>query len=119
MIFRHPQFLLFLILLPALALAWWLRRGRVSAATLAFRLSTAALIVLALADPVIGHPVPAQGPLVLLLDQSDSLGDAGKAALRARADALAAQHNGPVSLIAFGANVRAERLGAAQPADQE
>ena len=77
MIFRHPQFLFFLILLPALALAWWLRRGRVSGVTLAFRLSTAALIVLALADPLVGRPTPAQGPLVLLLDQSDSLGDAG------------------------------------------
>ncbi len=34
-----------MILLPALALAWWLRRGRVSAVTLAFRLCTATLIV--------------------------------------------------------------------------
>ena len=118
MIFRHPQFLFFLILLPALALAWWLRRGRVSAVTLAFRLSTATLIVLALADPVIGRPAPAQGPLVLLLDQSDSLGATGKAALRARADALAAQHNGPISLIAFGANVVAEQQGAEQPPAQ-
>ncbi len=116
MIFRHPQFLFFLILLPALALAWWLRRGRVSGVTLAFRLSTAALIVLALADPVLGRPAPAQGLLVLLLDQSDSLGDAGKAALRVRADALAAQHNGLVSLIAFGANTIAEQPGAGQPA---
>src|SRR5215213_4419345 len=118
MIFRHPQFLFFMILLPALALAWWLRRGRVGAVTLAFRLSTAALIVLALADPVIGHPAPMQGPLVLLVDQSDSLGDAGKATLRARADALAAQHNGPSSLIAFGANTVAEQPGAEQPAAQ-
>src|SRR3954464_3904016 len=117
MIFRHPQFLFFMILLAALVLAWWLRRGRVSAATLIFRLCTAALIVLALADPVIGRPALAQGPLVLLIDQSDSLGDAGKAALRARADALAAQHNGPISLIAFGANTRAERPGIAQPAE--
>ena len=112
MIFRHPQFLLFLILLPALALAWWLRRGRVNGITLGLRLGTAALIVLALADPVLGRPLPAQGPLVLLLDQSDSLGDVGKAALRARADALASQHNGPVSLIAFGANTVAEQPGA-------
>src|SRR5204862_3159496 len=114
MIFRSPQLLFFLILLPALALAWWLRRGRVSGITLALRLSTAALIVLALADPVLGRPVPAQGPLVLLLDQSDSLGDMGKAALRARADALAAQHNGPISLIAFGANTVAKQPGAKQ-----
>src|SRR5689334_1981538 len=118
MIFRSPQFLFFLILLPALALAWWLRRGRVSGATLAFRLSTATLIVLALADPVIGRPAPAQGPLVILLDQSDSLGDTGKAALRARAAALAAQHNGPISLIAFGANAVAEAPGGEQPARQ-
>ncbi len=116
MIFRHPQFLFFLLLLPVLALAWWLRRGRVSGLTLAVRLVTAALLVLALADPLIGRPAPAQGPLVLLLDQSDSLGDAGKAALRARANALAAQHKGPISLIAFGANTVAELPGAGQPA---
>ena len=118
MIFRHPQFLFFMILLPALVLAWWLRRGRVSGGTLAFRLGTAALIVLALTDPVIGRPALAQGPLVLLIDQSASLGDAGKAALRARADVLAAQHNGPSSLIAFGANTVAEQPGAAQPIGQ-
>ena len=63
MIFRHPQFLFFVILLPALLLAWWLRRGHVSAVTLAFRLSTAALIVLALADPVIGAAGAAARPI--------------------------------------------------------
>ena len=44
----------------ALALAWWLRRGRASGITLTFRLSTAALIVLALADPLVGRPAPAR-----------------------------------------------------------
>ena len=48
MIFRHPQFLFVLILLPALALVWWLRRGRVSGVALALRLSIAALAVLML-----------------------------------------------------------------------
>jgi Ca-activated chloride channel homolog len=116
MIFRHPQFLFFLVLLPALALVWRLRRGRVSGATLAFRLSIAALLVAALADPVLGRPAPAQGSLVVLLDQSDSLGDAGKAALRARAEALTARHNGQVSTIAFGADAVAELPGEAGPA---
>jgi Mg-chelatase subunit ChlD len=55
---------------------------------------------------------------VLLLDQSDSLGDAGKAALRARADALASNHTGRVSVIAFGANAVAEQPGAGRPVGQ-
>ncbi|HEU5104105.1 MAG TPA: VWA domain-containing protein [Roseiflexaceae bacterium] len=118
MIFRHPQFLFFLILLPALALAWRLRRGRVSGVTLAFRLAIAALLVLALADPVLGRPAPSQGSLIVLLDQSDSLGDEGKAALRARAEALSARHTGLVSTIAFGADTVAELPGAGSPAAQ-
>src|SRR5689334_6158681 len=116
MIFRNPQFLFFLVLLPAIGLAWRLRRGRVSGMALGLRLLLAALIVLALANPIVGRPALAQSPLVVLLDQSDSLGDAGKAALRAQAEAIASKHNGPVSVIAFGANAVVERRGAAEPA---
>src|SRR5262249_812204 len=108
MILRNPQFLVFLALIPALALAWRLRRGRVSGAALALRLLGVTLIVVALADPVIAREAPTPGALVLLVDQSDSLGADGKAALRAQADALAAAHRGQVELIAFGANAVAE-----------
>jgi Ca-activated chloride channel family protein len=111
-ILRNPQFLFLLVLIPAIVGLWLWRRGRVSGLTLGFRMLTVALIVVALANPVLGSAAPVQGTLVLLLDQSDSLGDAGKAALRDRATRLAAEHNGPVSVVAFGANAVAVPDGA-------
>jgi hypothetical protein len=117
MIFRNPQFLFLLILLPAIALLWRWRGRRVGLATLSLRLLTVGLIILALANPVIGSAAPAQGALVVLLDQSDSLGDAGKAALRAQAQRLIAEHAGPSSVVAFGANAVAAAPGEATPPD--
>ncbi|HEX9370344.1 MAG TPA: VWA domain-containing protein, partial [Roseiflexaceae bacterium] len=115
MVFRSPQFLLFLVLIPAVALAWWLRHGRAGAPALALRLLTVALLVVALADPLLGRSAPAQGALVVLLDQSDSLGDAGKAALSAQAERLVSDHGGPASVIAFGANAVGEPPGVTGP----
>jgi uncharacterized membrane protein len=109
--------LLLLLLLPVLVLLWRWRGARVGGAILAIRLLMVGLIIVALADPVIGAAAPAQGALVILLDQSDSLGQAGKAELRAQADRLAAAHNGPSSLIDFGANTVAMRPGGRQPND--
>jgi uncharacterized membrane protein len=71
----------------------------------------------ALATRVLGRAAPAQGALVVLLDQSDSLGDAGKAALRAQAERLIAEHAGPSSVVAFGANAVAAAPGQATPPD--
>jgi uncharacterized membrane protein len=52
------------------------------------RLASVALVVLAVAHPTQGRAVLPEGPLVILVDQSDSLTDAGKAALRAEASQL-------------------------------
>ena len=111
MTFRNPQFLALLILLPAVVALWRMRGGRVSAAILALRLLIVALLVAALSNPLLGRATPSEGRLVVLLDQSDSLDGAGKAALRAQAERLLAEHRGPASLIAFGANPLAELPG--------
>ena len=101
---RNPQLLVLLALLPAIAIVWYWRRGRLSGAVLALRLLAVALVVVALADPVLSTPTTASGTLVLLVDQSDSLGDMGKAALRDQAAALAREHAGRVHTFYFGAN---------------
>ena len=103
MAFRNPQFLSLLILLPALVAVWYWQRGRMRGAVLALRLLAVSLVILALADPILARPAAAHGPLVLLVDQSDSLGDAGKAALRAQAARIAQGQAGEVKLIYFGA----------------
>jgi Ca-activated chloride channel homolog len=113
MIFRNPQFLALLALLPLMAALWLVRRGRVAPAGLGLRLLTVALVVLALADPVLASTAPSQALLVLAVDQSDSLGAEGQATLRDQATALARGHNGPAQVIYFGADVAAE---AANPA---
>ena len=88
MMLRNPQFLVLLLLLPAFAALWRWRRGRVSTGALGLRLAMVALVVVALAEPVFARAAVPQGALVLLVDQSDSLGADGAAALRARAAAL-------------------------------
>ena len=107
MIFRNPQFLLLLALLPALALAWRWRGGRIPAAALALRLLSVTLLVVALAEPIRARPSGAPGRLVLLVDQSGSLGEAGKAALYAQAAALARAQPDRVKVLYFGANTAA------------
>ncbi len=64
-----------------------------------------ALVVVALADPVIGaRPGRPEAVLVLVVDQSDSLGSAGQLDVRRQAAQVAAAHNGRVEVIYFGAN---------------
>jgi Ca-activated chloride channel homolog len=103
-IFRNPQCLLLLALLPALALAWRWRGRRVPLTALVLRLLSVALVIAALADPVRALPNLAQGQLVLLVDQSDSLGETGKAALRDQAAARARAEPNRVHVLYFGAN---------------
>ncbi|NJM06172.1 VWA domain-containing protein [Candidatus Gracilibacteria bacterium] len=105
MVFRNPQLLWLLLILPTLTLIWLWRGGRVQLAALILRLGAVALLVLSLAEPVIGSPPPPPQPTVILLDQSDSLGDDGKAALRARAAELARASTVNPTLIAFGGNL--------------
>jgi uncharacterized membrane protein len=106
MIFRNPQLLwLLLLLIPLFALLWRWRGVRVPAAALALRLLAVATLVFALADPVFGAaPAPA-GPLVVLADQSASLTEAGRAALRAQAASLAEAADGSARVLYFGADV--------------
>ncbi|NWG18733.1 MAG: VWA domain-containing protein [Chloroflexi bacterium] len=122
MILRNPQFLALLILVPLLIAGWLWRRGRVPVAALSLRLMIVTLIVVAIADPVVvrGRAGTGAAPLtVLLVDQSDSLAEEGRAALRARAAAIAASTGGAVQIITFGATVAAEHgAGAAPRADQ-
>jgi uncharacterized membrane protein len=106
------------VLLPALALIWRWRGGRASRAALVLRLLIAALVILAIADPVLGGAPRAEGALVVLVDQSDSLGGAGKAALSDQAAALARAHTGAVHVIPFGANAVAADDPAGPRADQ-
>lgn len=112
MTLRQPLFLLLLLLLPGLALLWHRRGMRVRPAALALRLVILALIIVALADPLRGRAAPAGDMLIVLLDQSDSLGDTGKAALRAQADALVRANGEQTRVIAFGA---APQAGASTP----
>ncbi len=106
MIFRSPQALLLLLLLPLFVAAWLRWRGRLSAGALALRLAGAALVVLALAEPIIPRPEAGGRTLVVLLDQSDSLGAAGQAALRRQADTFVrAAAPGEARVLAFGGRV--------------
>lgn len=108
MVFRNPEYLALLALLPVIAGLWLVQRGRVPAAALVLRLLIVALLVTAVANPVLASGAASQSLLVLAVDQSDSLGEEGKAALRAQADALARGHGGPAQIIYFGGDVAAE-----------
>jgi len=111
MILRNPQFLLLLTLVPLIVGGWLWRRGRLPAAALVLRVIIVTLIIGALTNPVVlqGRIESAGAPLtVVLVDQSDSLTDEGKAVLRARAAAIAAG-GGPVQVITFGATAAAEQ----------
>lgn len=94
MIFRNPYMLSLLVLLPVVVLIWQ-RRVAGMYATLAVRVVVIVLLVLALADPTIGQPPPQPGPLILLVDQSDSLTTTGQAALRSAATNLAKSETAP------------------------
>lgn len=108
MTLRNPQFLLLLALLPALAATWRWRRGRVPGAALLLRLVMAGLVIAALADPIFMRPAAGSGTLVLLVDQSDSLGDDGKAALRDQAAQIAHAQPGQVRTVYFGGDALAD-----------
>ncbi len=88
MIFRNPQMLALLLLIPATIIVWRWRGKRLSMLVLLLRLIVVTLIVLALADPTTGQPPLPSEPLVVLIDQSDSLTPQGQALLRSRIDKL-------------------------------
>ena len=109
MIIRNPEALWLFLALPLFIGLWVWRPGRVSITTLAVRLLVVTLVITALADPTSARIAASSGTTVLLVDQSDSLGAAAKAELRARADAIAGgsgQDGNPiVHVLFFGANV--------------
>lgn len=112
MTFRNPELLALLLLLPGFVLLWRWGGMRLVPGALALRLATVGLLVLALANPTLGREAPPPGPLVLLVDQSDSLTTDGKTALQGEAFRLAqvAARNNPeapqhTTILWFGANI--------------
>lgn len=102
MFFRHPQLLLLLLLLLPMVVFFWRWRGmRVVPAALGLRLLALTVLVLAIAEPTFGRELPPPEPTVLLVDQSDSLPAATRAALRAEAETMARSLN-DAALIWFG-----------------
>jgi Mg-chelatase subunit ChlD len=111
MLFRHPQLLALLALIPVFAAAWRLRRSRIPALALIVRLAIVALIVAAIADPVLGARAGAAEPLLaVVVDQSDSLSEAGRQALLARAEQIMRASPGRAQAIYFGGRTAAEPL---------
>ncbi len=104
MIFRNPQLLWLLLILPAVAIIWRWRGVRVAPLAFVLRLLAVAAVILALADPIVGAAPAPEGPLVVLADQSDSLTAAGRAALRDRAAQLA-RDSSSARVLYVGANV--------------
>lgn len=107
MLFRNPQALFLLLALPLFIALWRWRRGRVSTPVLGLRLAMTALVVFALADPILAQAALARGVLVILADQSESLGATGKTALLTRANALLQTESSrydSAHLLLFGKN---------------
>jgi uncharacterized membrane protein len=107
MTLRNPELLFLLLLIPVVWALWWMSGRRLAPAAVLLRTLIVALLAFALADPLLGSASPQPGPLVVLVDQSDSLSAAGKATLWEQARSLAERAEGPVSVIAFGADSRA------------
>jgi Ca-activated chloride channel homolog len=104
MLFRNPQLLWLLLLLPTLVLIWVWRRGRVRGGALVLRSLAVALLIIALADPSPGVEIVPEGPLVVLVDQSASLSAEARSQMLAEATALAATNENS-TLLAFGEDV--------------
>lgn len=105
MVLRNPQLLWLLLLLPVFGLLWGWRGVRVPLPALLLRLLAVAVLVLALADPIVGAAPPAAGPLVVLADQSASLTEETRAALRAQAADLARAGGPGAQVLYLGADV--------------
>lgn len=88
--FENPVALLLLAFVPMLIAVWLWRGRRIIPPALVLRTISLSLIILALANPILGTPPAPAGTLVLLVDQSDSLTEAGKQTLREQAAQLAA-----------------------------
>ncbi|MCG8353630.1 MAG: VWA domain-containing protein [Chloroflexales bacterium] len=105
MILHNPQFLALLLLIPVLILIWRWRGMRLVPAALALRIVSIVLLVLALADPIIGQEIRSAESVVFLVDQSDSLTPSGQATLRAEAARLAQESGSQSTTLWFGNQV--------------
>jgi Ca-activated chloride channel homolog len=105
MTLQNPQLLWLLLLLPVAVLLWRWRGVRVPAAALILRLAALTALIVALANPLFGAPPPPEGPLVVLVDQSDSLEESARAGLREQAAALARASAGTARMLYLGAEV--------------
>jgi Ca-activated chloride channel family protein len=111
LILRNPQALALLLLLPVLFLIWRLRGRRVLPFALMIRFAIVFMLILGLSDPIFGTQPQAEGPLVILADQSDSLTEAGKRAIRQRLDQLSEASDQQAKVLLFGADVVAPPAG--------
>ena len=111
LLFRNPEWLWLLAVLPLLLGGWLWQRGRVPVTALVLRLLIAALLVLAVANPAAAQIARPNQTLVVAVDQSDSLGDSGRAAARSQAEALVRSAGGQAQVIYFGRDVTSEAGG--------
>jgi len=110
MIWQAPHMFWLLLTLPALVLIWRRTRSRLPWSVVGLRLVIVTFLIGALADPVLPKAgKPGNSPLIVLYDQSDSLTAAGRAAIRAEAEAIATAAGPETRLLAFGATVVAGR----------
>ncbi|NJN67640.1 MAG: hypothetical protein HC884_13470 [Chloroflexaceae bacterium] len=86
--FQNPHLLALLLLLPVLLLVWLVRGRGVVPTVVLLRMGIVLLLVLALANPTPEREAPKTSPLIVLVDQSDSLTSRGQATLRSRATHL-------------------------------
>lgn len=105
MTLQNPQLLWLLLLLPAVALLWRWRGVRLPVAALILRMAALTALIVALANPLFGAPPPPEGPLVVLVDQSDSLEEATRAALREQGAALARASGDSARVLYLGADL--------------
>jgi uncharacterized membrane protein len=87
-IFENPQLLALLLLIPALIGIWVWRGMRIVPTAMVIRMVMVALVIVALANPTRGQRIESSGPVVILVDQSDSLTPQGQQALQAEANNL-------------------------------
>ncbi len=116
MTFQYPYLLALLNLLPAYGALWLWRKMRISPLALGLRLFTLTFLVLALANPTFGTEAPLAQPLIILVDQSESLTASGQATLRAQADQIvttlaASNRTQPIKVLWFGAEAVAPQTG--------
>ncbi len=116
MTIEHPLVLGFLLLLPLIAAIWRWRGRRVSRLALGLRLAMLALLVLALANPILATERPTAGRQIVLVDQSDSLTDTTRTALRQQGQAFVQERGDGAQALLFGGGVAPDTGDASVPA---